>query len=220
MTITSVATIDTMVKARFNAADIPRITGSPEYDAINKLVEAIAQIATTFKTKRYGGKCGVPPLIFSEDEARRVTKDNALDCIRTVEPDLRNPRITLSTLPDDEKTIIAEHKVSWSEYELELAVDRYAVSAIVANVDKQYIVTKYMDYIRYAKKTAHTMIVELMTHPVVLNAEKREIRAFFIAPWSDSPNMTLKVGGELINPEIKKKPNLFFCNHLMYFTLK
>ena len=61
MTITSVATINTMVKARFDAADIAHITGSPEYDAIDKLVKAITQIATTFKTKWYGGKCGAPP---------------------------------------------------------------------------------------------------------------------------------------------------------------
>ena len=55
MTITSVAAI-AMVKASFEAADLPQITILPEYDAINELVETIAQIATTFKTKRYGGK--------------------------------------------------------------------------------------------------------------------------------------------------------------------
>ena len=88
MTITSVTAIDGMVKSRFDAADIPRITGSPEYDAINELVEAIAQIATTFKTKRYSGKCGVLPLIISEDETLRVTNDDALDCSRAVKPAL------------------------------------------------------------------------------------------------------------------------------------
>ena len=31
-----------------------------------------------------------------------------------------------------------------------------------------------------------------MSHPVVLNAEKQEIRSLFMALWSDSPNMTLK----------------------------
>ena len=65
VTITSVAAIDTMVKVRFDAADLPRITGSPEYNAIDELVEAITQIATTFNTKRYGGKYGVLPLIVS-----------------------------------------------------------------------------------------------------------------------------------------------------------
>ena len=49
-----------------------------------------------------------------------------------------------------------------------------------------------MDYIGYANETVHTMIAELMTHLVVLNSEKQEIRAFFMALWSDSPNMTLK----------------------------
>ena len=96
----------------------------------------IAQIATTFKTKWYGGKCGVLPLIVSKDETRRVTNDDALDCSRAVEPALRKPRITLSTLPDNEKTLHAEHKFAWREYELDLAVNRYAVAAIVVNVDK------------------------------------------------------------------------------------
>ena len=67
-----------MVKVRFDAADLPRITGSPEYNAIDKLVEAITQIATTFNTKRYGGKCGVLPLIVNNDETFRVTNDDAL----------------------------------------------------------------------------------------------------------------------------------------------
>ena len=56
MTITSVTAINVMVKARCNAADLPRITGAPEYNTIDELVEAITQIAITFKTKRYGGK--------------------------------------------------------------------------------------------------------------------------------------------------------------------
>ena len=54
-----------------------------------------------------------------------------------------------------------------------LAIDRYTVAAIVANVKKKYIVTKCMDYIGYANKTALTMIAELRTHPVVQKAEKR-----------------------------------------------
>ena len=189
MTITSVAAIDAMVKTCLNAADLPRIMGSPKYKAIDELVKEIAQIATTFKTKRYSGKCSVLPLIVSEDKTRQVTNDNALDCSRAVEPTLRNPMITLSNLPDDEKTLHAEHKFAWSEYKLELAIDRYTVAAIV---DKQYIVAKCMDYIGYANKTAHTMIVELRTHTVVLNVAKREICSFFMAPWSDSPDMTLK----------------------------
>ena len=49
-----------------------------------------------------------------------------------------------------------------------------------------------MDYIEYFNETAHTMIAELRTHPVVLNAEKREIRSSFTVLWSDSSDMTLK----------------------------
>ena len=105
MAITSVSAIAVMVKARFDAADIPRITGLPEYDKINELVKAITQIATTFKTKRYGGKCGVLPLIVSKDKVLRVTNNNALDCSRAVKPALQNPKIALSTLPGDEKKL-------------------------------------------------------------------------------------------------------------------
>ena len=110
MRITSVAAIDAMVKARFDAANLPRITGSPEYNAIDKLVETITHIATTFKTKPYGRKCGVLPIIVSKYETRQVTNYDALDCSRAVEPTLRNPTITLSTLPDNEKALHAEHK--------------------------------------------------------------------------------------------------------------
>ena len=96
-----------MVKSRFDAAVLPRITGSPEYNTIDELVEAIAQIATTFKTKRCGGKCGVLPLIVSEDKTHRVKNYDALDFSRAVEHALQNPRITLSTLLDDKKTLHA-----------------------------------------------------------------------------------------------------------------
>ena len=102
MTITSVAAIDAMVKSRFDAAVLLRITGSPEYNAIDELVEVIAQIANTFKTKRYGGKYGVFPLI--------VSKDKHFSC--AVEPALQNPTIALCTLPDNNKTLHAEYKVA------------------------------------------------------------------------------------------------------------
>ena len=49
-----------------------------------------------------------------------------------------------------------------------------------------------MDCIGYANKTVHTMITELLTHPVVLNAEKRGICSFFMSLWSDSLDMPLK----------------------------
>ena len=56
-----------------------------------------------------------------------------------------------------------------------------------------------MDYIGYANETAHTMIAELRTYPVVLNTEKREIRSFFMALWSDSQDMTLKEYGRQLD---------------------
>ena len=90
-----------MVKSCFDAADLPRITGSPEYNAIDELVEAITQISTTFKTKQYGGKCDVLPIIANKDETRQGINYDALDCSRAVESTLRNPTITLSTIHDN-----------------------------------------------------------------------------------------------------------------------
>ena len=64
-----------------------------------------------------------------------------------------------------------------------------------------------MDYIGYFNETAHTMIMELRTHPVVLNPEKREIRSFFVAPWSDSPDMTLEEYGRKIDKRQRAAKN-------------
>ena len=52
-----------MVKARFDAASFPRITGSPKHRPIGELVGAITTIATGFKTGRYGGKTGCLTLV-------------------------------------------------------------------------------------------------------------------------------------------------------------
>ena len=64
-----------------------------------------------------------------------------------------------------------------------------------------------MDYIGYANETAHTMIAELRTHSIVLNAEKQEICYFFMAPWSDSPDMTLKKYGRQLDKRQRAAKN-------------
>ena len=46
-----------------------------------------------------------------------------------------------------------------------------------------------------------------MTRPVVLNAEKQEIRSVFMAPWSDSPNMTLKEYGRKLDKRQRAAKN-------------
>ena len=53
---TASAAFDAMVKACFNAAYFPRITGPPEHGPINGLVRAIATVVKGLKTPRYGGK--------------------------------------------------------------------------------------------------------------------------------------------------------------------
>ena len=78
---------------------------------------------------------------------------------------------------------------------------------IVANFDKQYIIAKCMEYIGYANETAHMMIAKLRTDPVILNAEKQEICSFFMALWSDSPNMTLKEYGRQLDKRKRAAKN-------------
>ena len=134
---TGTATVDAMVKARFNAASFPRITGLPEKKANNKLVGAIAMVATGFKTCRYGGKTGCLALVVDQEEMQWVAKDDMLNCSRADEPTLLNPSIRGTTTATDEKILTAEHRVIWYEYYLEQAVDLYGISMIVANTDHQ-----------------------------------------------------------------------------------
>ena len=50
MSTTGTATVDAMVKARFNATNFTRIVGAPEHRPIDILEDDIAKVAATFKT--------------------------------------------------------------------------------------------------------------------------------------------------------------------------
>ena len=72
MTETGAAAVNAMSKARFDTASLPQTTRLSEHGQIDKIVSAIATVATGFKTHRYGGKTGCLALIVNHDEMRWV----------------------------------------------------------------------------------------------------------------------------------------------------
>ena len=107
MTITSVAAIGAMVKARFDAAGLQRITISPEYDTIDELVKVIAQIATTFKTKRYD--VNVVSYPSSSAKMRRAASQTIMPLISAVPSNQlsETPGSPYPLSPNDNKTLHA-----------------------------------------------------------------------------------------------------------------
>ena len=74
------AAVDLMVEARFKAAVIPRLNAMPTILSINELVKAIAQVATSLKTRMWGGLHGCLALVLEESEMRLVANNPTLDC--------------------------------------------------------------------------------------------------------------------------------------------
>ena len=118
MTETGAAAVDTMVKARFDAASFPQIIGPPEHGPIEKLVGAIATVATGFKTCIYGGNTGYLVLVVNQEEMRRVAKEDTLNYSRSDDPKILNPSIGDTTTATDDKILTAEHRLTWYEYYL------------------------------------------------------------------------------------------------------
>ena len=106
MTETGATAVDAMVKARFDAASFPRITGPPEHRPMEKLVRAIATVAAGFKTSRYGGTVCLA-LVVDQEEIQQVARDDMMDCSRANEPQLLNPNIGDNTTTTDEKILTA-----------------------------------------------------------------------------------------------------------------
>ena len=115
MTETVAAAVDSMVKARFDAASFPRITGTSDHGPINEIVGAIATVATSFKIRRYGGKTGCLVLVVDQEEMQRVTKDDTLNCSSADEPTVINLSIGDTTTTMDKKILTAECRVTWYE---------------------------------------------------------------------------------------------------------
>ena len=75
------ASVDLMVEARFKAAVFPQLIAMPSILSINELVKAIAQVATSLKTRMWGGMHGCLDLVREETEMRYVANDHPMNKI-------------------------------------------------------------------------------------------------------------------------------------------
>ena len=107
--------------------------------SINKLIKAIAQIATNLKTRMWGGLHVCLVLILEKSEMRLVANDPTLDCNNMEKPPFTHPNITLLTIVTKDKQLTNEHKLTWDEYHLQEAVIFHGRASVVAAVMPQYI---------------------------------------------------------------------------------
>ena len=131
------ASIDLMVEARFKAAVFPRLDAMPTILSINKLVKEIAQVATSLKTRMWGGLHGCLALVLEETEMRHVANNPMLDCDRMEKPPFTHSHVTPLTTVTKYKQLTNKHKVTWDEYHLQEAVNFHGRAAIVAAVMPQ-----------------------------------------------------------------------------------
>ena len=133
------AAVDLMVEARFKAAVIPGLNAMPTILLIDKLVKAIAQVATSLKTRMWGGLHVCLALVLEESEMLLIANDSTLDCNKMGRPPFTHPNITPLTTITEDKQLTNEHKVTWDKYHLQEAVIFHGRAAIVAAVMLQYI---------------------------------------------------------------------------------
>ena len=133
------AAVNLMVEARFKAAVIPQLNAMPNILSIRGLVKKITQVATSLKTRMWGGLHGCLALVLEEYEMRLVANDPTLDCDRMEKPPFTHPDITPLTTVNEYKQLTNEHKVTWDEYHLQEAVIFHGRAAIAAAVMPQYI---------------------------------------------------------------------------------
>ena len=109
------AAVNLMVEACFKAAVIPRLNVMPTILSIKKLVKAISQVATSLKTRIWGGLHGCLALALKEYEMRLVANDSTLNCDKMEKPPFTHPKITPLTTVTEDKQLTNEHKVTWDE---------------------------------------------------------------------------------------------------------
>ena len=109
------AAVDLMVEARFKAAVIPWLNAMPTILFIEEFVKAIAQIATSLKTRMWGGLHGCLALFLEESEMRLVANDPTLNFDRMEKPPFTHPDINPLTTFTEEKQFTNEHKVTWDK---------------------------------------------------------------------------------------------------------
>ena len=137
------AAVNHMVEDRFKAAVFLRLNAMPNILSINELVKAIAQVATSLKTRIWGGGShSCLALVLEEAEMRHVANDPALNCDRMEKTPSTHPDITPLTTVTEDKQLTNEHKVTWDECYLQEAVIFHGRAAIFASVMSQYIEEK------------------------------------------------------------------------------
>ena len=73
------AFVDLVVEDRFKGDVFPRLKEMPTILSINKLVKAVAQVATSLNTRIWGGLHGCLVLVLEETEMCHVANDPTLD---------------------------------------------------------------------------------------------------------------------------------------------
>ena len=185
------ASVDLMVESHFKAAVIPRLNAIPTILSIDKIFKSIAQVATSLKTRMWGGLHGCLSLVLEESEMRHVVNDPTLDCNRMEKPPFTHPDIIPLTTVAEDKQLINEHKVTWDKYHLQEAVIFHGRADIVTAVMPKYIEEKEVDYLRYSMETILSLVAHLRTWPVITNSESMAMKAAFVAPWSYYPDQHL-----------------------------
>ena len=97
------ASVNLMVKDRFKAAFFPWLNAMPTILSINKIVKSITQVATSLKTRMWGGLHGCLALVLEETEMRHVANDPMLNCDRMNKPPSMHPDINPLTTVTNEK---------------------------------------------------------------------------------------------------------------------
>ena len=149
---------------------------------MNELVKAIAQVATSLKTRMWGGLHGCPALVVEESKIRLDANDTTLDCNNMEKPPFTHPGITPLTTATEDKQLTNDHKVTWDKYHLQEAVIFHGRSAIVVAVIPQYIEEKEVDYLGYIMESILSLIAHLRTWPVITNGRKDGNEGSFCCP--------------------------------------
>ena len=111
--------VNLMVEAHFKVAIIPRLNAMPTILSIDELVKAIAQVATSLKTRKWRGLHGCLALVLEESEIRLVANNPTLDCNKLEKSQFTHPNINLLMTVTKDKQLTNEHNVTWDEYHLQ-----------------------------------------------------------------------------------------------------
>ena len=155
------AAVDLMFEYCFKVDFPPQLNAIPNILYINKLVEAIAQVATILKTRMWGGSHGCLALVLEDSKMHHVANEPAFNCDHMKEPPFTHPDITTLTTVTKDNQFTNNHKVTWDEYHLQEDVIFHGRATIVASVIHQYIEEKEVDNLSYGNKTILLLVAHI-----------------------------------------------------------